>query len=154
MISTIDRDGGRKPWTLRVRFWSSASQRVGVFRRLRTRNEWKPRPTDQKRKSWTSEAHHTGPGASPLSTNRGRHVPSSLWWAAPSCLPDVSSSTAGGAKLYLSPCRLTRREEQGGRAGDRVVAESSNADPLQIPRLLFFAGPKRGTLLPRGGAVL
>lgn len=91
------------------------------------------------------QTHSTGlkAAASPDCTNRGRQVLSSLWWAVPSCQPDVSSRTAGGAKLYWSPCRLACRIGRERTAGDRVVAERSNevyADSL----IVFFCWTEGG----------
>lgn len=111
------------------------------------RNERSPRPKHQERKPWTlcAEAHSTGSkaNASPLSTNRGRRVLSSLRWAVPSCQPDVSSWPAGGAKLYWSPCRPARRMERERTAGDRVVAERSNGFSADSPTV-FLCWIERG----------
>lgn len=102
-----------------------------------------------------AEEHNTGlkANASPVRTNRGRHVLSSLWWAVPSCQPDVSSWTAGGAKLYWSPCRLARRIERkngrgqgGGRTLQWILCRLPDCFPL-----LDRKGER--TLKPKEGAV-
>ena len=92
-----------------------------------------------------AEAHSTGPkaDASPILTNRGRHVLSSLWWAVPSCQPDVRCWTAGGAKLYGSPCRRARGIERERTAGDRVVAERSNGF-YAYSLIVFLCWTERG----------
>lgn len=113
---------------LRGRIFGATRVRVcGVS--SRQRNEWNPRPTRQEQKPRPSaaEAHSTGPkaDASPDCTNRGRHVLSSLWWAVPSCQPDVSSWTAGRREALLEPLQTSPqdRERKNGRGqgGDRAL---------------------------------